>query len=79
MDLTHLIAFGIGMSAAVLKDLLQVFIFNRQMKSLGTQDYEHEMDRMMKATDELNKSFAPNTPQAEDNPERGQDYRGYYS
>ena len=78
MDLMHLAAFAMGMTAAVLKDLLQIFLINRQMKKLGALDQESYMDEIMKASSELNRSFTPNTPM-EDNSGLETNYKGYFS
>lgn len=79
MDYTHLIAFGVGMISAVLKDLIQVAIFNRQMKRLGTIDSQDDMDKMMEMSNKMADGFALNEHEDKDSSKIESYYKGYYS
>ncbi len=81
LNMSHLIAFALGVVAATGKDLIQIWIFNRQMKKLGTHDSDYEMDKLMKATADLQKGFSPNTPvdPEADSSSIEANYKGYFS
>ena len=79
MDYTHLIAFGVGMISAVLKDIIQVMIFNKQMNKLKKTDMQDEMDKMMEMSKKLSEGFALNEHEDKDSSNIESYYKGYYS
>lgn len=79
LELSHLLAFALGMAGAVLKDVLQIYVINRNMRKLGMDDMNAEMERLMQVQEEISKGFAPNTPDKVDKQKIETNYRSYYS
>lgn len=77
-----LACFGLGFVTAASKDLLQYWLYNRQVKKLGSMDSEEMMEQMMEMNKNIMAGFAPNTPPSEDDKDSkgiNSEYRSYFS
>ena len=81
LDISHLIAFALGITATVLKDVLQIWVFRSTLKRLGIEDQGSEMDKMMATSKRISESFGLNDPVDEEKDTENKEpyYRGYYS
>jgi len=81
INLTHLIAFALGIIASAGKDALQIFLFKKTFKSLGEEDQDNEIDKIMAITDKISKGFGLNDPIDEEKARENNEpyYRSYYS